>query len=75
MFGLGGIDLLRCCCFIAAAAAVDYCCCCCRASTGFATANTYTTRCCEQVRHAAAVQYGAGEGGGFLKRAALLSKC
>jgi len=46
-------------CYVAAAfiAAVDYCCCCCRASMGLATADTYTTRCCEQVRHAAAVQY------------------
>jgi len=26
------------------------------ASTGLATANTYKTHCCEQVRHAAAVQ-------------------
>jgi len=26
-------------------------------STGLATANTYKTRCCEQVKHAAAVQY------------------
>jgi len=47
MFGPGGIDLLHCCC--------------CRASTGLATASTYTTRCCEQVRHAAAVQYSVHE--------------
>jgi len=37
MFGLGGIDLLRCW----------------RATTSLATAQTYMTCCCEQVRHAA----------------------
>jgi len=29
--------------------------------SGLATANTYTTCCCEQVRDAAAVQYGVHE--------------
>ena len=46
IFGLGGIDLLRCCC---------------RARTRLATENTYTTHCCEQVRHATDAQYSIKE--------------
>jgi len=54
MFGIGGINYLD-----VIALTVDYCCC--RESTGLAIANTHTTHCCEQVWHAATIQYGIPE--------------